>query len=151
MSPYCIACEAKVSVSEEVASVAEAVASVTDVRGSTEVDDDEVAVSAASLEEGGVEGGMETAAPDAVSSAGATAKTSGEGSTGTEVASIAEGSTYISMRRVFKTYQEQVKEIWTTIRPTTTNEHLRLESARFLVEAVMSSVLSFIENDGVST
>lgn len=93
MSPYCIACEAKVSVSEEVASVAEAVASVTDVRGSTEVDDDEVAATAASGEEGGVEGGMEVAAPDAVSSAGATAKTSGEGSTGVGVTSKAEGFT----------------------------------------------------------
>lgn len=48
MSPYCIACEAKVLVSEEVASVAEAVASVTDVRGSTEVDDDEVEAMTAS-------------------------------------------------------------------------------------------------------
>lgn len=136
MSPYCIACEAKVSVSEEDASVAEAVASVTDVRDSAEVDDDEVAATAASWEEGGVEGGME-AAVDAVSSAGATAKTSGEGSTGVGVTSIEEGfTTSKSLIRVFRTYQEQVKEIWTTIRPKTNIEHLRLESARFLVEEV---------------
>lgn len=81
------------SVSEEDASVAEAVASVTDVRGSTEVDDDDVATTTASSVEGGVEGGMEAAAPDTVSSAGATAKTSGEGSTGVDVESAAEGFT----------------------------------------------------------